>query len=134
MLLFLLTRPPDIAISANVFAFSKKPIPSFRAIFSGTQAKAQSSTTKNQRRLGVDPLRPVASVCFRETKTNTAVSQSRREMSRRSSVSVTDCVSVRPSGRLISSFVTFVRRRTFPSGSVSNTTEIVPETISAACS
>jgi hypothetical protein len=39
MLLFLLTRPPDIAISANVFAFSKKPIPSFRAIFSGTQAR-----------------------------------------------------------------------------------------------
>jgi hypothetical protein len=40
MLLFLLARSPDIAISANVFAFSKKPIPSFRAIFSGTQASS----------------------------------------------------------------------------------------------
>lgn len=61
----------------------------------------------------------------------TPVIYSLREMSRRSSVSVIDCVSVRPSGRLISSFVTFIRRRTFPSGSVSNTTEIVPEIISA---
>jgi hypothetical protein len=52
---------------------------------------------------------------------------SRREMTRRSSVSVTFSVYDRPSGPLISSFVTFVRRRTFPAGSVSNSTEIVPE-------
>jgi len=44
--------------------------------------------------------------------------QSGRGMSRRSSVSVTVRVSDRPSGPLISSFVTFVRRRTFPSVSV----------------
>ena len=51
-------------------------------------------------------------------------------MSRRSSVSVTVSVSVsvsdRPAGPVIFSFVTFVRRRTFPAGSVSNSTEIVP--------
>jgi hypothetical protein len=40
MLLFLLARPPDIAISANVFAFSKKPIPSFRGIFSETLTRS----------------------------------------------------------------------------------------------
>jgi hypothetical protein len=58
--------------------------------------------------------------------------QSRRAMGRRSSVSVTVCASERPSGRLISSFVTLVRRRVFPPGSVSNATEIVPEMISLA--
>jgi hypothetical protein len=35
----LLTRPPDIAISANVLAISKKPIPSFHSKFSETQAR-----------------------------------------------------------------------------------------------
>jgi len=58
--------------------------------------------------------------------------QLRREMSRRSSFSVTVSVSDGPSGPLISSFVTFVRRRTFPTESVSNVIEIVPEMISVA--
>jgi hypothetical protein len=53
-------------------------------------------------------------------------------MSRRSSVSVTVFVSDGPSGPVISSFITLVRLRTFPAGSVSNATEIVPEMISLA--
>jgi hypothetical protein len=51
MLLFLLTRPPDIAISANVFAFSKKPIPSFLA--------RQISTSNNCRQSMSCPPLPI---------------------------------------------------------------------------